>query len=115
MGKLLQYLKKYWLFALLASGFMVAEVYVDLYQPRMMQRIVDEGILGVNNGGVSNLDLVISTGLRMLLIVLVGGLCGIGSGLFTNITGQEAVDAGLIDALGTLSDALRYLHESAGT
>jgi len=89
MGKLLQYLKKYWLFALLASGFMVAEVYVDLYQPRMMQRIVDEGILGVNNGGVSNLDLVISTGLRMLLIVLVGGLCGIGSGLFTNITGQN--------------------------
>ena len=68
---------------------MVAEVYVDLYQPRMMQRIVDEGILGVNNGGVSNLDLVISTGLRMLLIVLVGGLCGIGSGLFTNITGQN--------------------------
>ena len=89
MGKLLKALKKYWLLALLASGFMVAEVYVDLYQPRMMQRIVDEGILGVSSGGVSNLDLVISTGVRMLLIVLAGGLCGIGSGLFTNITGQN--------------------------
>ena len=55
----------------------------------MMQRIVDEGILGINSGGVSNLDLVISTGIRMLLIVIVGGLCGIGSALFTNITGQN--------------------------
>ena len=89
MGKLLKHLKKYWLLALLASGFMVAEVYVDLYQPRMMQRIVDEGILGVNSGGVSNLDLVISTGIRMMLIVIVGGLCGIGSALFTNIAGQN--------------------------
>lgn len=89
MGKLLKHLKKYWLLALLASGFMVAEVYVDLYQPRMMQRIVDEGILGVNSGGVSNLDLVISTGIRMMLIVIAGGLCGIGSALFTNIAGQN--------------------------
>ncbi len=89
MGKLLKHLKKYWLLALLASGFMVAEVYVDLYQPRMMQRIVDEGILGVSSGGVSNLDLVISTGIRMLLIVIAGGLCGIGSALFTNIAGQN--------------------------
>ena len=46
MKSLLKHLKKYWFLALLASGFMVAEVYVDLYQPRMMQRIVDEGILG---------------------------------------------------------------------
>ena len=89
MGKLLKHLKKYWLLTLLASGFMVAEVYVDLYQPRMMQRIVDEGILGVNSGGVSNLDLVISTGIRMMLIVIAGGLCGIGSALFTNIAGQN--------------------------
>ena len=89
MGKLLKHLKKYWLLALLASGFMVAEVYVDLYQPRMMQRIVDEGILGVNSGGVSNLDLVISTGIRMMLIVIAGGLCCIGSALFTNIAGQN--------------------------
>ena len=89
MKNLLKYLKKYWFSALLAAGFMVAEVYVDLYQPRMMQRIVDEGILGVSRGGVSNLDLVISTGVRMLLVVIAGGLCGIGSGLFANITGQN--------------------------
>ena len=27
------------------------------------------------------------------------------------LTGQETVEAGLIDAVGSLSDALRYLHE----
>ena len=30
------------------------------------------------------------------------------------LTGQEAVEAGLIDSVGSLSDALRYLHERAG-
>lgn len=89
MGPLWKYLKKYWFLAILAAGFMVAEVYIDLYQPRMMQRIVDEGILGLGNNGVANLDLVISTGIRMLLIVIVGGLCGLLSGVFSNVTGQN--------------------------
>ena len=83
-----RYLRKYWYLALLAAAFMIAEVYVDLYQPRMMAVIVDEGILGLSSGGVSNLSLVISTGLRMLLVVIAGGLCGLLSALFTNVTGQ---------------------------
>ena len=74
---------------MLAAGFMVAEVYVDLYQPRMMATIVDDGILGLNNGGVSNLQLVISTGIKMLLVVLAGGICGMLSGVFSNVTGQN--------------------------
>ena len=84
----LRFLKKYWYTAMLASAFMIAEVYVDLYQPRMMALIVDEGILGLASGGVSNLGLVISTGSRMLLVVIAGGLCGLLSALFANITGQ---------------------------
>ena len=84
----LRFLKKYWYTAMLASAFMIAEVYVDLYQPRMMALIVDEGILGLASGGVSNLGLVISTGSRMLLVVIAGGLCGMLSALFANITGQ---------------------------
>ncbi len=81
-------MKKYWITAVLAAGFMIAEVYVDLYQPRMMAFIVDEGVLGLSNGGVSDLGLVISTGLKMLLVVLAGGLCGLLSAVFSNITGQ---------------------------
>jgi len=30
------------------------------------------------------------------------------------ISGQEAVDYGIIDAVGTLADALNYLHEASG-
>ena len=89
MRVLLRLLKKYWYFALLAAGFMVAEVYVDLYQPKMMAVIVDDGILGLNNGGVSNIQLILSTGIKMLLVVLAGGICGMLSGVFSNVTGQN--------------------------
>ena len=89
MGVLFKLLKKYWYFAVLAAGFMVAEVYVDLYQPKMMATIVDDGILGLHNGGVSDLQLVISTGIKMLLVVLAGGVCGMLSGVFSNVTGQN--------------------------
>ncbi len=88
MKLLLRYLKKYWHMALLAAGFMVAEVYVDLYQPRMMAEIVDEGILGISNGGVSDISIILSTGIKMLLIVIAGGLCGLLSAVFSNMTGQ---------------------------
>ena len=67
---------------------MVAEVYVDLYQPRMMAVIVDQGILGVDSGGVSDMNLILSTGIRMLLVVLAGGVCGLLSAVFTNVAGQ---------------------------
>ena len=82
-------LRKYWFLAMLAAGFMVAEVFIDLYQPRMMQRIVDYGILGLNNNGISDLNLVIATGIRMLLVVIAGGVCGLLSAVFSNVTGQN--------------------------
>ena len=89
MKTIWKYLRKYWLPALLASAFMIAEVYVDLYQPRMMEVIVDQGILGVGNNGVSNLGLILSTGIRMLLVVLAGGVFGLLSAVCTNVAGQS--------------------------
>ena len=74
--------------ALLAAAFMVGEVYVDLYQPRMMAAIVDKGILGLSNNGTSDLPFIISTGIKMLLVVILGGLFGLLSAVFTNLTGQ---------------------------
>ncbi len=67
---------------------MMAEVYVDLYQPRMMEVIVDQGILGVGNNGVSDMSLILSTGVRMLLVVLAGGVFGLLSAVCTNVAGQ---------------------------
>lgn len=89
MKTLLKFLKKYWVFAVLASLFMVGEVMVDLYQPKMMQKIVDEGILGVGNDGVSNVSLVVLIGIRMIIVVIFGCLFGILSAVFTNIAGQN--------------------------
>ena len=86
---ILRYLKKYWLFAVLASAFMVLEVFVDLYQPRLMAQIVDNGILGLDHGGVPQMSVVTKTGLIMLLVVLAGGLCGILSGVCTNLCSQN--------------------------
>lgn len=90
MKLLFRFMKKYWYMALLASAFMIGEVFIDLLQPRMMAQIVDEGILGLNNGGRSDIHLIVTVGIRMLLVVLAGGLCGVLSAVFTNMTGQGA-------------------------
>lgn len=84
-----RHLKKYWHLALFAAAFMVLEVLVDLIQPRMMAQIVDEGILGLHNGGISDMHIVTSTGIKMLLVVLGGGLCGILSSVCTNLCSQN--------------------------
>lgn len=89
MKLIISFLKRYWFLALFASGLMVAEVFVDLCQPRMMAVIVDRGILGIGNGGVPDPGLVASTGVKMILVVLCGGLCGVLSGVFTNVSGQS--------------------------
>lgn len=52
-------------------------------------RIVDEGVLGVNNGGVSNLHLVWMLGLQMTGFVLFGGLCGSLNNAFVHISSQN--------------------------
>ncbi len=62
---------------------------MDLLQPRLMATIVDEGVLGLFNGGVGNLNLVLTTGIRMILTVAVGACCGIMSGVFANICSQN--------------------------
>ena len=89
---LFPFLKKYWHTGLLAVFFLVAEVVIDLYQPRMMATIVNNGILGLSNGGRPDLNLVISTGWKMLGLVLVCGICGLLSAVFTNITAQGSTN-----------------------
>ena len=86
---MLQYLKKYWFFALLAPLFMTGEVLMDLMQPRLMSTIVDEGVLGLSNNNIGDLNLVITTGLKMIGCVVLGGCCGILSGVFGNLCGQN--------------------------
>ena len=79
---MLKYLKKYWIFCLLAPLFMVGEVAMDLLQPDMMADIVDNGVLK------SDIELIVTVGIRMILFVIFGGFCGIMCGVFANIAAQ---------------------------
>lgn len=84
-----KYIKQYLLFAVIAGLFMIGEVLMDLIQPGIMSRIVDDGVLGVNNGGVSDLHLIWRLGLQMIGLVLFGGLCGSLNNVFVHISSQN--------------------------
>ena len=77
--RIFRYLKRYWFFALLAPLFMVGEVLMDLLQPKLMAQIVDVGLAN------EDLAFIISTGIKMLSFIFIGGIFGILSGVFTNL------------------------------
>ncbi|MGN1328827.1 MAG: ABC transporter ATP-binding protein [Eubacterium sp.] len=68
---------------------MVGEVLMDLIQPSIMSRIVDEGVLGINNGSSSNLELIWKLGFQMICLVLFGGFCGSMNNVFVHMSGQN--------------------------
>lgn len=84
-----RYVRKYFHMFILAAAFMVGEVLMDLLQPELMSKIVDDGVLGLNNQGVGDLALIWSLGLRMILLVLFGGLCGSLNNVFVHMSGQN--------------------------
>lgn len=84
-----KYIKRYLPYALIAAIFMVGEVLMDLLQPEIMSQIVDDGVLGVHTGGVGDMELIWSLGLKMICLVLFGGLCGSLNNVFVHMTGQN--------------------------
>ena len=84
-----KYIKQYLLFAILAALFMIGEVLMDLLQPGIMSRIVDDGVLGLNHGGHGNLTIIWTLGAQMIGLVLFGGLCGSMNNVFVHISGQN--------------------------
>ena len=84
-----KYIRQYLFFAIIAALFMICEVLMDLIQPGIMSQIVDDGVLGVNNGGTPNLHLIWILGLQMIGLVLFGGLCGSLNNVFVHISSQN--------------------------
>lgn len=84
-----KYIKRYLPYAILASLFMIGEVLMDLIQPGFMSRIIDEGVLGLNNGGMSDMHFIWELGLQMICLVLFGGLCGSLNNVFVHLSGQN--------------------------
>ena len=83
MTKVLKYLRKYWYFVILSPLFMILEVSMDLVQPSLMSRIVDEGIV------TGDMQLIINLGIQMLIFTFVGCLGGVLSGVFGNMAAQN--------------------------
>ncbi len=81
--KLAKYLKPYIIFAILAPLSMIGEVYIDLLQPKLMAKIVNEGVIG------HDVALILTTGLTMLGLVAIGGLFGILSAAFASNAAQR--------------------------
>lgn len=84
-----KYIRKYLFLAVIAGLFMVGEVFMDLLQPGLMSRIVNDGVLGVNKGGIPNLNLIWRLGLQMIGLVLLGGLCGSLNNVFVHVSSQN--------------------------
>jgi len=80
--KLSKFLKPYWRWAVLAPLLMVLEVAMDLMQPRLVQRVVDEGIARLD------MSIVINTGLLMMGLAIVGAVGGFGCTVFATLAAQ---------------------------
>ena len=84
-----KYIKQYLFYAVIAALFMVGEVMMDLIQPDLMSKIVDNGVLGLDNNGVGNMAVIWRLGGQMILLVLFGGFCGSMNNVFVHISSQN--------------------------
>jgi ATP-binding cassette, subfamily B, multidrug efflux pump len=75
--KLSGFLKPYWYWAVLAPLMMMVEVAMDLLQPRMVERIIDQGL------AQSNMTIVIQTALIMVGLAAIGLVGGMGCTVFS--------------------------------
>ncbi|WP_342509699.1 ABC transporter ATP-binding protein [Sporosarcina sp. FSL K6-2383] len=77
LKKLIQYVKPYTRFAILAPLLMCIEVAMDLLQPTIMQQMIDVGIANHDN------TYVIKLGLLMLLTAVIGLIGGVGCTVYS--------------------------------
>lgn len=99
--KLAHFAKPYWKQAISAFILLTALVFLDLSIPRLIQRIIDEGI------AQGNQTLVIQTGLLMIGISVASVLVAVGNNL-TSIQVGEGVARDLRDTLFTKIQALSF-------
>jgi ATP-binding cassette subfamily B protein len=90
--KLLHFVRPYWRRSLVALLLLITVVLMDLSLPRLIQRIIDQGI----NGG--NVKVVINTTIIMLIISAMQTLFAIANNLFSIQVG-ESVARDLREAL----------------
>jgi ATP-binding cassette subfamily B multidrug efflux pump len=92
VAKLSSFVKPYWKQAVIALTLLTTLVFMDLAIPRLIQRIIDQGI------NQHNQQVVIRTGLLMLGISAMSTLIAVGNNLFSVRVGEN-VARDLRDAL----------------
>jgi len=92
LKKILKFFKPYYFLAILAPIFMMLEVTMDLFLPKLLQRAID---LGIANG---NTSLVISSGIKMISFSIISFAGGIACTYFASKTA--------INIAGDLREAL---------
>ncbi len=102
LKELIRFMRPYRKWAILAPLFMVLEVAMDLLQPALVERIVDEGIANLD------LQLVVNTGWLMMGVALIGVIGGMGCTFFA-VKAAEAFGA---DLRGTLFRKVQSLSFS---
>jgi ATP-binding cassette subfamily B protein len=80
--KLGRFLAPYWLWATLAPLMMVLEVAMDLLQPRLIQHIIDAGVIA------GDMTVVVQTGVWMVIVATIGLVGGVACTIFAIQAGQ---------------------------
>src|SRR5512139_3869170 len=101
--KLLSFVKPYWKRAVMALVLLTTLVFLDLSIPRLIQRIIDQGI------NQQNQQVVIQTSIVMLIISAVSTVIAIGNNVFSVQVG-EATARDVREALFLKIQALSFAN-----
>ena len=101
IGKLFHYIKPYWKYAVLSLILLTTLVFLDLSIPRLIQRIIDQGIKQ------NSMSTVLETSALMLGISVLGALIAIGNNIFSIRVG-EGIARDLREALFIKIQSLSY-------
>jgi ATP-binding cassette subfamily B multidrug efflux pump len=99
--KLIHFLRPYWKRSLAALILLTSLVFLDLSLPRLIQRIIDQGITA------NNQQVVIQTALLMIGISIISTLIAVGNNILSVQVG-ESVARDLRDALFTHIQSFSY-------
>ena len=99
--KLLPFIRPYWKRAVAALILLTTLVFLDLSIPRLIQRIIDEGITA------NNQQVVIQTALLMIGISIISTIIAIGNNILSVQVG-ESIARDLRDALFTRIQTFSY-------
>ncbi len=78
MDRVFKYISRYWVFVLMAVIFLFIQAMCELTLPDYMSDIINTGVIN------SDINFILDTGKKMLIISLIGTLCSISVGYFAS-------------------------------